>query len=231
MNLVMINLEIKSVEGGNRIAGRTANSRYLRYGLKDPLHPQIGYGAQTSFNEDVIKTYAAVLPKKRGGELPDDEAWTEENIPMSLRTFSGAVEVTYDLGGKYCMLYTNDIVDENGKVIPGKKAGDVICGRNGLPKIYETVSIMCAQSYELEDLFDENTWEPIIDPRTGMQKQRPVRDKDGNFKKTWTKNYTPEDIGEARKALMIPYDEVVRRGLITVAAADEVDVEIEDLAE
>ena len=86
MNLLKRNITIEKVTNGNKIRNQE-RGEYLRYDLKDPMNSHIGYPAQTSFNAGVIADFKAVLPKSRGGELPDDAAWTEEKIPMKLRLF------------------------------------------------------------------------------------------------------------------------------------------------
>jgi hypothetical protein len=202
---------------------------YLRYGLKDPNNPHISYDAQTSFDKDVIAEFKAVLPKSRGGVLPDDDAWTEDQIPIKMRMFPGAIEVTYDLHGEYCQLYSNDIVDEAGQVVKGKAKGDVICGRNGLPKVYTSIQIMCAQGYVMEDVWDENAMDWAYNP-DGTIKQRPVKDPEtGNYKRTWLHGYSPEQVGDARKAMMVPYTDALRRKF-NVQPEDDDDISVDEEA-
>lgn len=210
MNLVKRNLEIVQVTSGNTIRNQQ-RGEYLRYDLKDPMNTHIGYPAQTSFNKGVIADFKAVLPKSKGGDLPDDPAWTEEMIPMKLRLFPGAVDVTYDLHGEYCMLYSEDILDEAGNIVPGKAKGDVVCGQNGLPKVYTTVPIVCAQGYEMEQIWNDQKmdWEYQEDGVT--PKERPVKDANGNLKRIWLRGYSPEEVGEGRKAMMVPYTEALKR--------------------
>lgn len=210
MNLVKRNLEIVAVQNGNTIRGQQ-RGEYLRYDLKDPMNSHIGYPAQTSFNKGVIADFKAVLPKSKGGDLPDDPAWTEDMIPMKMRLFPGAIEVTYDLHGEYCMTYSADILDEAGNVVPGKAQGDIVCGQNGLPKVYTSVPIVCAQGYEMEDIWNEEKmdWEYQEDGVT--PKQRPVKDPaTGNYKRTWLRGYSPEEVGDARKAMMVPFTEALK---------------------
>jgi len=197
------------VTSGNMIRNQQ-RGEYLRYDLKDPMNPHIGYPAQTSFNAGVIADFKAVLPKNRGGDLPDDDAWTEEKIPMSLRVFPGAIDVTYDLHGEYCMTYSEDIIDEAGNTIPGKAKGDIVCGQNGLPKVYTSIPIVCAQGYEMEDIWNDQKmdWEYNED---GTKKQRPTRDANGNYKRTWLRGYSPEEVGDGRKAMMIPFTEALKQ--------------------
>lgn len=211
MNLVKRNLEIVQVTAGNVIGKDGKRGEYLRYGLKDPNNPHIAYPAQTSFNQDVINDFKAVLPKNRGGLLPDNDEWTEEMIPMKMRLFPGAIECTYDLHGQYCMLYSESIYDEAGNVVKGKEKGDVVCGQNGLPKIYTSVPIVCAQGYVMEDIWNEEKmdWEYCEDGIT--PKQRPVRDENGNLKRTWLRGYSPDEVGEGRKQMMVPFTEALKR--------------------
>lgn len=218
MNLLMKNLSIETATGA-RISGQNGGNRYLRYELTDPLAPMIGFPAQVSFEADVIQTYEALLPKKKGGLLPDNENWTEDEIDIRYRSFTDAVEVEYDLGGEYVSLYTSDIVDKDGVIIPGKEKGKVIRDANGVPKVRTTVNVLCRQTYIMETVYDENTWEPIINPKTGLPRQRPVRDADGNYKRTWLGKFSPSTVGESRKRLMIPLRVAVSRGLMTVEDA------------
>lgn len=218
MNLLMKNLSIETATGA-RISGQNGGNRYLRYELTDPLAPMIGFPAQVSFEADVIQTYEALLPKKKGGLLPDNENWTEDEIDIRYRSFTDAVEVEYDLGGEYVSLYTSDIVDKDGVVIPGKEKGKVIRDANGVPKVRTTVNVLCRQTYIMETVYDENTWEPIINPKTGLPRQRPVRDENGNYKRTWLGKFSPSTVGESRKRLMIPLRVAVSRGLMTVEDA------------
>lgn len=221
MNLLMKNLSIETATG-NRISGQATGNRYLRYELTDPLAPMIGFPAQVSFEPDVIQTYEALLPKEKGGLLPDDEDWTEENIDIRYRSFTDAVEVEYDLGGEYVSLYTSDIVDKDGTPIPGKEKGKVIKDANGLPKIRTSVTVLCRQTYIMETVYNEETWEPVINPKTGLPRQRPVRDEQGNYKRTWLGKFSPAVVGESRKRLMIPLKVAIKRNLLTVEASDEV---------
>lgn len=214
----MKNLSIETATGA-RISGQNGGNRYLRYELTDPLAPMIGFPAQVSFEPDVIQTYEALLPKKKGGVLPDNENWTEDEIDIRYRSFTDAVEVEYDLGGEYVSLYTSDIVDKDGVVIPGKEKGKVIRDANGVPKVRTTVNVLCRQTYIMETVYDENTWEPIINPKTGLPRQRPVRDENGNYKRTWLGKFSPSTVGESRKRLMIPLRVAVSRGLMTVEDA------------
>lgn len=210
MNLLKRNITIKKVTNGNKIRNQE-RGEYLRYDLKDPMNSHIGYPAQTSFNAGVIADFKAVLPKSRGGELPDDDAWTEEKLPMKLRLFPGAVDVTYDLHGEYCMTYLEDIVDEAGNVVPGKAKGDIVCSPSGLPKVYTSVPIVCAQGYEMEQIWNEEKmdWEYQADGVT--PKEKPVRDANGNLKRVWLRGYSPEEVGEGRKAMMIPFTEALKQ--------------------
>ena len=226
MNLLMKNLEILTAEGA-RISGQTTGNRYLRYELCDPLAPMIGFPAQVSFEADVVQTYEALLPKAKGGLLPDSDDWTEDEIDIRYRSFTDAVEVEYDLGGEYVSTYTNDIVDKDGAVIPGKKKGDVIRDANGVPKIRTSVSVLCRQTYVMETVYDETTWEPIINPKTGLPRQRPVRDEHGNYKRTWLGKFSPTTVGESRKRLMIPLKVAIKRGLMTVDESSNVQPEDE----
>jgi hypothetical protein len=220
MNLLMKNLKIETVSNGNRIADQKEANKYLRYELRDPLAPMIGFPAQVSFEPDVIQTYEALLPKNRGGLLPDSDDWTEENIDIQYRSFTDAVEVEYDLGGEYVSLYTSDIVDADGTAIKGKKKGNVIRDANGMPKIRTSVNVLCRQTYVMETVYDETTWEPIINPKTGLPRQRPVRDAEGNYKRTWLGKFSPTAVGESRKRLMMPLRVAVAKGLLSADEAD-----------
>lgn len=210
MNLVKRNISIEKVTSGNMIRNQQ-RGEYLRYDLKDPMNPHISYPAQTSFNTGVIADFKAVLPKDRGGDLPDNDAWTEEQIPMKLRLFPGAIDVTYDLHGEYCMTYSEDIIDEAGNVIPGKAKGDIVCAQSGLPKVCTSVPIVCAQGYEMEQIWNEEKmdWEYQADGVT--PKERPIRDANGNLKRVWLRGYSPEEVGEGRKAMMVPFTEALKR--------------------
>ena len=223
MNLLMKNLSIETATGA-RISGQTSGNKYLRYELTDPLAPMIGFPAQVSFEPDVIQTYEALLPKSKGGLLPDKEDWTEDEIDIRYRSFTDAVEVEYDLGGEYVSLYTSDIVDKDGVVIKGKEKGKVIRDANSVPKIRTSVNVLCRQTYIMETVYDENTWEPIINPKTGLPRQRPVRDENGNYKRTWLGKFSPTVVGESRKRLMIPLRVAIARGLMT---ADESAPEVQ----
>lgn len=221
MNLLMKNLTIETVSNGAKIADQKEANRYLRYELRDPLAPMIGFPAQVSFEPDVIQTYEALLPKSKGGLLPDTDDWSEEKIDIQYRSFTDAVEVEYDLGGEYVSLYTSDIIDADGTPIKGKKKGQVIRDANGMPKVRTSVNVLCRQTYDMETVYDENTWEPIINPKTGLPRMKPVRDEHGNYKKIWLGKFSPATVGESRKRLMMPLRVAVAKGLLTADETDE----------
>lgn len=230
MNLVKRNISIEKVTNGSRIRNQE-RGEYLRYDLKDPMNPHISYPAQTSFNAGVIADFKAVLPKNRGGDLPNDDAWTEEKIPMKLRLFPGAIDVTYDLHGEYCMTYSEDIIDEAGNTIPGKAKGDIVCAQSGLPKVYTSVPIVCAQGYEMEQIWNDEKmdWEYQADGVT--PKERPIRDANGNLKRVWLRGYSPEEVGEGRKAMMVPFTEALKQKFnVKPEAADAEEITEDEAA-
>ena len=226
----MKNLKIdSSSENGNRIKGQTGRNRFLRYGLENPLDKMIEYPHQVTFDEDIILKFEELLPKKLGGKLPD-EGWNEDSIPKSERVFKNAVMVSYDLGGEYCRRYSTDIVDKDGEPVEGKKKGDIICGRNGMPKIYRKLTILCRQQYVTETVFDED-WNEVIDERTGLAKQKPVRGADGRFLTEWVKNYSPEEVGDAQKDFMIPVTDMIREQFSMEVSRRHAIEEDEDFSE
>ena len=233
MNYVIIDAEIKEA-GGARIRNRGA-SKYLRLTCENPYDKFERAAIVPIFAEGAVKKWEQWLPKEKGGVKPNEEygdmQWlTKMRKDKSLQReliLTNCSYVQYDLGGEYVREYTEDIVDAEGNAIKGKKKGDIICGKNGLPKIVRTIMVLCRSAYKMEDVFDETTWErKLRDDGTPMMK--PVRDKNGNLIEEWVAEWTPEERGESMKSLLIPYEQAKKKIKKHMLADIFTDDDIED---
>jgi hypothetical protein len=152
----------------------------------------------------MVDYYKSKLPQKKGGLLPD-EGWDENAMDQLDRIFVNGCTYEYDLGGLYCRKYTSDIVDANDVPIPGKRAGDIICGQNGLPIVFDKISVFCQYAFKTEAIFDEFGM-PVIDPVTGFSKVKVMRDENGRPIEEWVAGWSPKDVGESMRRLLTPYN-------------------------
>lgn len=205
MNYKKINFEIVENTNGNRIKfsnNESSSNKYLRFDCINPINLDEPTHTVVSFSEAIIKHYKSLLPKERGGDLPN-EGWSEDNMPIQDRIFVNGQPVEVQLGGNYVRKYTNDIVDANGAIV--HKQGDVICYRGTkTPKIITTLTVFCQYAFETEPITDE-FGNPIVDPNTFATKMRLVRDANGMPVKYWVQGWSPTEVCERMKALLTPY--------------------------
>lgn len=213
MNYVLIQMRIETANG-NRIRGQE-NNEYFAAAAMNPYDKFEPTHEVRIFDRNIVKMWKTKLPEQLGGILPEDPEWTDERVDMKDRIWSGGVDVEFDLHGEYCRTYTEDILNSDGEVIEGKSKGDVICNAAGMPKVYTTVMVFCKKTYKMEPVFDEKTWEPKL-KADGMPLMKPVRGADGNLIESYVKGYSPNEVGENLKNLMITkekaYEIILARG-------------------
>lgn len=214
MNYQLINIRIETAKG-NRISGNESGNEYLAAGAMNPYDEFEPVHNVVSFDQNTVKKWKKRLPKFLGGLLEmDEKQWDEENpqlLDPKLRILKGGVDVEFDLGGTYCRTYTSDIVDSDGNVIPGKKKGDVITNAAGTaPKSFSTIMVFCRKSYKMEPVFDEETWEPKL-TKDGKPMMKPARDKDGQLIEEWVKGWSPNEVGENMRNLLIPLEDALKK--------------------
>lgn len=203
MNYKLENFEIVIAEG-NRISGQETGNKYLRCKAVNPFNRFEPSHNVVIFDEGTVKYYEALLPKGRGGLLPD-EGWDERNMKNEDKIFANAMTVEFDLGGEYCRKYTADIIDANGNPIQGKHKGDYIRNQAGYIKRFRKIEVFVQYDFERETIYDESGF-PAIDEKTGMPKMRVARNADGTPKTYWVQNWSPSFVGERMRALLTPYD-------------------------
>ena len=214
MNYQLINIRIETAKG-NRISGSDTGNKYLAAGAMNPYDEFEPVHNVVSFDQNTVKKWEKRLPKHLGGLLDmKEEEWDEEDptkLDPKLRILKGGVDVEFDLGGIYCRTYTSDIVDSDGNVIPGKHKGDVITNAAGTaPKSFSTIMVFCRKSYKMEPVFDEETWEPKL-TKEGKPMMKPARDKDGQLIEEWVKGWSPNEVGENMRNLLIPLEDALKK--------------------
>lgn len=196
-----INFEIKKAENTTTIKGNSSNGKYLQFTCINPCNIDEPPHKVTTFNEQMVKYYEKLLPKKLGGLL-EDEGWTEEGMPKEARVFVNGQAVQVDLGGNFVQKYSNDIV--RGEQVLHEK-GDVICYRDtNTPKIITTATVFCQYYFEMVEEVDEFGM-PILDENF-RPKKKMLRDKDGLPIKRWVQGWSPEERIEERKSMLTPYE-------------------------
>lgn len=212
MNYQLINIRIETAKG-NRISGNTEGNKYLAAGAMNPYDEFEPVHNVVSFDQNTVKKWEKRLPQYLGGLLDmKEEDWDEEDpslLDPKLRILKGGVDVEFDLGGTYCRVYTSDIVDADGNAIEGKKKGQVICNANGAPKTFNTIMIFCRKSYKMEPVFDEETWEPKL-TKEGKPMMKPARDNNGQLIEEWVKGWSPNEVGENMRNLLIPLADALK---------------------
>ncbi len=211
MNYKLENFEILTAEG-QRISGQESANEYLKCSAVNPFNRFEPTHTVVIFDANTVAHYKNVLPRSRGGILPD-EGWSENGLVREDKVLNNAMTYEYDLGGEYCRKYTADIVDASGNVVPGKKAGDFIRDANGRIKRFRKIDVFVQYDYKRETLFDDSGF-PLIDEHTGMPKMRVLRDANGQPETYWVQNWSPSYVGERMRALLTPYT-------AEVAALDE----------
>lgn len=210
MNYKLINLEIVKTSGNsNRIKDDDSGNEYFRAAALNPFDPQEPTHTVVSFDRNIIKMYKDLLPQKRNGNLPDDDTWTEGQIPPIYRVLINAFSMDYDLGGEYCRTYTRDIIDADGNTIPGKAAGNVICNADGTPRCFSSIRVFVRQQFRTEPVFDENGAPKFT--KEGNPMQRVMRDEKGTPITDWVKGWSPEDVGENMRRLLITKEAAYRK--------------------
>lgn len=201
MNYKLTEFQIKEA-AGSRVQGQNA-SEYMSCVAFNPMNRFEKTHNIVLFDRGMVAYYKQKLPISRGGLLPD-ESWSEEGMDPRDRIFVNGIMVEYPLNGLYCRRYTNDIVDANGNVINGKAKGDIICGANGLPIIFDKISVFCQYEFKTESVLDEYGY-PKIDPATGNPMMRVLRDANGMPIESWVAGWSPSEVGESMRRLLTPY--------------------------
>lgn len=201
MNYKLINFSIEKAKG-NSVAdenGAYQASEYLKCAAMNPFDPQEPTHNVVNFDPNIVKLYKSMLPQKRGGDLPDDDSWTEGSIEPIYRVLLNATSMEYDLGGEYCRQYTRDIVNAEGA--PVHKAGDIVCNEDGSPKVFSKILIFVRYAFETEPVYDASGM-PKFDEH-GNPMQRVMRDEHGMPIKKPVKGWSPTDVGESMRRLLI----------------------------
>lgn len=200
MNYLLSNFQIKEVSGGNRISGQAAQ-KYLSASTFNPLNALEPAHKLVVFDQDVVARYAQHLPKKFGGML-EDESWSEDNMPQTMKLFLNGTMETYSLGGQFAHKYTSDIIDANGQPVAGKRAGDWIRNRAGEIMVYTELQVFCQYQFVTEPVLDEYGM-PVI--KDGIPLSKPVRGANGELERRWCPGMSPAEVGESLKTLLFPY--------------------------
>ena len=209
MNYRLTNFKIE-IAKGNRISGQESNG-YLSCTAFNPMNRFEKPHNIAIFDPSTVEHYKMLLPKGRGGVLPD-EGWDENAMEQMDRIFVNGCTVEYDLGAEYCRKYTSDIVDADGNVVPGKAAGDFIKDANGMIVHFQKISVFCQYCFKTEALIDDFGM-PIIDPATGASKIKILRDETGKPIEQWVDGWTPQQVGESMRRLLTPYTPTMEPGV------------------
>ena len=205
MNYKLTNFMIKEANG-NRISGLDNASEYLTCSAFNPMNRFEKSHNIAIFDRGTVEYYKNILPKSRGGILPD-EGWSEANMDNMDKVFLNGIMYEYDLGGWYCRKYTADIIDSNGNPIQGKRQGDIICNQNGTPIIFNKISVFCQYQFKTEPLVDQYGMPRFSD--TGIPLTQIVRDKDGRPIESWVAGWSPAEVGESMRRLLTPYNDAM----------------------
>lgn len=217
MNYRLTNFEIKTAQGA-RISGQESNG-YLSCTAFNPMNRFEKSHNIAIFDRGMVEYYKTKLPASKGGVLPD-EGWDENAMDPKDRVFVNGCTVEYDLGAEYCRKYTSDIVDANGAAIPGKKQGDFIKDANGMIIHFQKIAVFCQYSFKTEAVIDDFGM-PIIDPATGASKVKILRDAEGRPIEQWVDGWTPQQVGESMRRLLVPYNPSMETGGIIAGGNTE----------
>lgn len=217
MNYRLTNFEIKQAQGA-RISGQESND-YLSCTAFNPMNRFEKSHNIAIFDQGMVEYYKTKLPQGKGGVLPD-EGWDENAMDPKDRVFVNGCTVEYDLGAEYCRKYTSDIVDANGTVILGKAAGDFIKDANGQIIHFRKISVFCQYCFKTEALIDDFGM-PIIDPATGASKIKVMRDENGKPIEEWVDGWTPQQVGESMRRLLVPYTPSMEPGIAAAGAQSQ----------
>lgn len=201
MNYRLTNFRIESTTG-NRIADQDSENLVLKCVAINPVNRFETPHNIAIFDETNIAYYKNQLPQSRGGVLPDED-WDEMSMKPEDRFFLNGTLVEYALGSQYCRKYTSDIVDAEGTVI--REAGEFICDANGRIAHFDKIEVFCQYQFRTESVIDENTGMPKFNPQTGMPLMKVMRDEHGQPITEWVKGWTPTEVGERMRKLLIPY--------------------------
>lgn len=202
MNYLLEQFEIKTAQG-NRISGQTTGSQYLTAYARNPINNWETPTKITIFDEGTVNKYKAMLPVSKGGILADEGYDEKAAISPRDRVFANGMMYKYDLGAMYVRKYTSDILDKDGNPIEGKKAGDVICDANGVPKIVTSIEVFCQYQFQTEPVYDEVGFPKLNDD--GIPMVKIMRDDKGMPIQSWTKGWDPVTLGERMRSLLTPY--------------------------
>lgn len=214
MNYRLTNFEIKTAQGA-RISGQESNG-YLSCTAFNPMNRFEKSHNIAIFDRGMVEYYKTKLPLSKGGLLPD-EGWDENAMKPEDRIFVNGCTVEYDLGAEYCRKYTSDIIDANGNTIPGKAAGDFIKDANGQIIHFQKISVFCQYSFKTEAVVDDFGM-PVIDPSTGASKVKLIRDENGRPIEQWVDGWTPQQVGESMRRLLVPYHPTMDPGIAASGA-------------
>lgn len=201
MNYKLINFSIEKAKG-NSIAdenGAYQASEYLKCAAMNPFDPQEPTHNVVNFDPNIVKLYKTMLPAKRGGDLPDEDSWTEGSIKPIYRVLLNAMSMEYDLGGDYCRQYTRSIVNAGGETV--HEAGDIVCNEDGTPRVFSKVLIFVRYAFETEPVLDASGM-PKFDA-DGNPMQKVMRDEHGQPIKSWVKGWSPTEVGESMRRLLV----------------------------
>lgn len=206
----LINLRIRKAEGA-RIAGQDGGNEFFQAAAQNPFDRLEPTHNVTVFDQEVVEYYKRLLPEDRGGLLENDDSWTEGNIAPQDRILMNAFDQEYDLGADYCQLYSNDIVDIEGRPIPGKRKGDVICDQNGNPKIYRKILVFVRQQIKRVPVLDEYGI-PQFDG-DGRPLSKPLYNKETGelVIEGWVKGWSPTEVGEGRRRLLVSKEAAMKK--------------------
>lgn len=201
MNYKLINFTIEKSNGNSvaNAAGKYEASEYLKCAAMNPFDPQEPTHNVVNFDQNIVKLYKSMLPQSRGGELPDDESWTEGNLKPIYRVLLNAMSMEYDLGGDYCRTYTTPIINAEGETV--HDAGDVVCNADKTPKVFSKILIFVRYAFETEPVLDASGM-PKFDAE-GNPMQKVMRDEHGQPIKSWVKGWSPSEVGESMRRLLI----------------------------
>lgn len=217
MNYRLTNFKIQQAQGA-RISGQESNG-YLSCTAFNPMNRFEKSHNIAIFDPGMVEYYKTKLPVGRGGVLPD-EGWDENSMDPKDRVFVNGCTVEYPLGAEYCRKYTSDIIDANGDVIQGKAAGDFIKDANGQIIHFSKISVFCQYCFKTEALIDDFGM-PIIDPATGASKIKVMRDENGKPIEEWVDGWTPQQVGESMRRLLVPYNPSMEPGIAAAGAPSQ----------